>query len=86
MIHQILTDTGQVNQSLDAELFQLGLGTNTRAIQDIGTAVGTTAHNDLFGCFDVDGGSVGLDCTDASSLKLPVDVLDDNLVNVCLSY
>lgn len=86
MVHQILADAGEVHQRVDAKLVELRLGSQTGAVEDVGTAVGAAADNDLLGSLDLDDRAILGNGAHARRLEGPVAVLLDNdLVHVRLN-
>lgn len=86
VVHEVLTHAGKIDKSGDTVLLQLILGTNSGPVEDVGTAVSTTADDDLLADLDLDDAAVGLDSSNTSGLELAVLILlDDDLVHVSLN-
>lgn len=47
VIHEVLPNTGQVDEGGDAMLLELILGTDTRPVEDVGAAIRAATDNDL---------------------------------------
>lgn len=86
MIHQILSNTRQVYESRDTIFLQFQLGTNTGAVQDVGTAIRTTTDDDFLSSLKLNDGAVRPHGPDAGCPQLTFVVCFKNdFVHMCLN-
>lgn len=60
VILEVLTNTGKVDDGLDSVAAQLGLGADTRELQDARSVDGASSHDDLTGSLDSQTGGLGI--------------------------
>ena len=83
MVHQVLSNTREVNEGWNAKLLQLIPGTDSRPVQDVWAAISTTADDDLLASVDLDDGAIRPDTLNPRGPQVALVVLlNDDFVDM----
>lgn len=81
VVHQVLSNTRQVNQRSDTMLLELLFGANAGAVQDIRAAVRSSADNDLSLRVNMARFPIAVHHSGSDGFQLSIDLLDEDLVD-----